>query len=113
MNEQNTRKTFEDAKVIVSHLASPRCAQFIVPLRRGHHVTKLDARKMILLAEFVASLHRDYLTASRISRIVVSGDPRFDSEMSIGKLLRENDIIEAEHFMFQYGQFRILNSALA
>ena len=113
MYEQNERKTFEDAKVIVSHLASSRCAQFIGGDKSNRFVTKLDAKKMKLLAEFVASLHRDYLTASRIARIVIKGDPRFDSEMSIGKLLRENDLIEAEHFMFQYGHFRILDSALA
>lgn len=112
MNEQNTRKTYEDAKVIVSHLASPRCARFIVGDER-RLVTALDAQKMVLLAEFVASLHRQFLTPSRISRIAVSGDPRFDSDMSFAKLLRVNDLIEAEHFMLQYDQFRLMESALA
>lgn len=112
MYEKNVRKTFEDAKVIVSHLASTRCARFIVRENK-RVVTDLDAKKMLLMAEFVASLHREHVSPSRISRIALSGDPRFDKEMSIGRLLHEDDLIEAEHFMLQYGQFRILESALA
>lgn len=114
MNEQTVRKTFEDAKMIVDHFASERCAQFVIRRdigRQGFHPSILEAQKMLALAQFVGALHRDHLWKNRIARIIVSGDERYDPKYSMGKLLRSDDLIEAEHFSMQYMDFRLVESA--
>ena len=114
MNEQAVRKTFEDAKLIVDRFASERCARFIIRRdigRQGFHPSVLDAHKMLELARFVAALHRDHVRKGRIARIVLFGDERYDPEFSVGRLLREDDLIEAEHLSLHYMDFRLVESA--